>query len=590
MPTHTATVTPVPTDTPTPTPMPSATPIPTPTEHLTTSLSYMVKQARPAVVRVETNSVSGSGAIYEVDGRTAYIITNHHVVEGYKRVRVTVNDREEYQGDVLGADSVRDLAVVKICCGSFTNLAFGDISSLEVGDEVVIIGYALGMPGEATVSRGIVSAMRYDSNYQSDVIQTDAATNPGNSGGPMLSLSGEILGVHTFGIDETSGGRPLQGLGFAISGTTVQERIPILQAVVSSPTPTVIPKPALTRTPAPSAGGMNRFGPISGELWHDVSNGFIEGEYADVSMADMLIEATFINPYSSSYNSWDYGFIFRQNRNAPFIHVAVSSYNNWAVNSGENAPYNHVGGGTLEHLDTGAGGKNHLRVAAIGERGWFFVNGEFVSTLDLSDVTRAGDVAVITGAFEGDEVDEKVTQFEEFSITRLSKRYGPAGGKLVKEPGFIAVHENSVWTRDLVVEAEFISPQGENWDYGFIIRNPEQNWLEVIGITAQSSAFGNSGRWFHKTHASGDSAYTTVAEGPGPGLRPGFGRIISKRAINYLMLKAIGDTGWFFLNGDLVSELDLSHNLDSGWVSVMGDFFLDHQGSPEFEHFNVWAP
>ena len=78
------------------------------------------------MVRIETDSgSSGSGAIYEVDGRTAYIITNHHVIEGYNRVRVTVDDREQYQGDVLGADSVRDLAVVKICCGSFTSLRFG---------------------------------------------------------------------------------------------------------------------------------------------------------------------------------------------------------------------------------------------------------------------------------------------------------------------------------------------------------------------------------------------------------------------------------------------------------------------------------
>ena len=548
------------------------------------------------MVRIETNSGgTGSGAIYEVDGRTAYIITNQHVIEGYNRVTVTVNDRDKYQGDVLGADSVRDLAVVKICCGSFTALDFGDTSGLEAGDEVVIIGYALGMRGEATVSRGIVSAMRYDSNYQSEVIQTDAATNPGNSGGPMLSLSGKILGVHTFGIDETHSGRPTEGLGFAISGTTVQERIPILRAAVHTPTPTGTPRPVSTPTPLPSTGEMDSFGPISGELRHDATDGEIETEYASVFMNDMIVEATFTNPYSSSYNSWDYGFNIRDlnlverlvGSDEPYIEIVVTGYGRWAAQArNHDLSYSErIGGGTLSNLNTSDGGKNHLRVVTIGERGWFFINDEFVSVMDLSDARRSDDeydVAVITGAFAGNEVDGKATRFEDFTGTPLTKRYGPAGGRLEKEPGFIADHDSGVWTRDLVVEAEFISPQGEDWDYGFIIRNPESDRLEVIGI----DGFGYE---FHYTRDVGDEEYTTMMGGIyNPILTHGFRSRF--RATNYLLLIAIGDTGWFFMNDSLLAELDLSHNLDSGWVSVMGDFFFEHQASPEFEDFNVWAP
>ena len=604
MPTHTATATPVPTDTPTPIPAPSATLIPTPTEPPTASLRDMVKQARPAVVRIETKSGSGSGAIYEVDGRTAYIITNQHVVESYNRVTVTVNDGDEYQGEVLGSDSVRDLAVVKICCGSFTSLPFGDTSRLEAGDEVVIIGYALGMQGEATVSRGIVSATRYDSRHQSDVIQTDAAINPGNSGGPMLSLSGEILGINTFRIDESESGRPTEGLNFAISGTTVQRRIPMLQAVVHTPTPTVTPPLVPTPTPNPdslyegctqsipllrsvceanaeyTATALARTGgtgPTSGELWHDASDGFIKTEYADVSMADLVVEATFTNPYSAGYNSWDYGFILRKNRNAPFIYVVVNSDSRWAMKSGDGAPYNSLGGGTLRNLYVGEGDENHLRVVAIGQRGWFFVNGEFVSAIELSDVTKAGDVAVITGAFEGDEVDGKVTRFKDFTIARLNKRYGPADGKLEKDSEFVPKHDSHIRTRDLVMEVDFTNPQGEDWDYGFIIRNPESGRLEVIGLTGAP-------RWFHKTRGVGDDEYTDVASGRLSDSGPfSYNR-------NHLLLIAIGDSGWFYVNGELVDRLDLSHNLDSGWISAMGDFFQDHQGSPEFEDFNVWAP
>ena len=290
-----------------------------------------------------------------------------------------------------------------------------------------------------------------------------------------------------------------------------------------------------------------------------------------------MVEATFTNPYSAAYNSWDYGFILRKNRNAPFIYIVVNSDSRWAVKSGEDAPYNSVGGGTLWNLYVGEGDENHLRVVAIGRRGWFFVNGEFVSTLDLSDVTKSGDVAVITGAFEGDEVDGKVTKFEDFIITRLDKRYGPANGRLEKDSEFVPEHDSHVRARDLVMEADYINPQGEDWDYGFVIRNPESHRLEIIGLTG-------SRRWFHKTRDIGDDEYTDVSDGRLSDSGP-FSYIR-----NHLLLIAIGDSGWFFVNGDLVDRLDLSHNTDSGWISVMGDFFRDHQGSPEFEDFNVWAP
>ncbi len=141
-------------------------------------MSSMVKQARPAVVRIQTSSGSGSGVIFETQGRTGYVVTNHHVVEGEARVNVIVNDSVTYRGTVLGTDRVRDLAVVSICCANFRTLPFGNAATLQPGDEVVAIGYALGLPGQATVTRGIVSAVRYDSAYRSDVIQTDAAINP----------------------------------------------------------------------------------------------------------------------------------------------------------------------------------------------------------------------------------------------------------------------------------------------------------------------------------------------------------------------------------------------------------------------------
>ena len=382
---------------PTPEPPPTPTPTAAPTEVPDAELSEMIKRVRPAVVRISTPSSVGTGVLFDVKAQTGYLITNQHVVDSYGHVSVTVNDATTYQGNVLGADSVRDLAVVSICCGSFTVLPFGNSAALEVGDEVVAIGYPLDLPGEATVTRGIVSALRYDPAFRSDVIQTDAAINPGNSGGPMLSISGQILGINTFGYDRTQSGRPVEGLSFAISEATVQEQLPTL--LVGTPVHVATP------TPAPTVTGdeTHDYGPVSGELRHDPDDGLIETEHADASIVDIMVEATFVNPYSASSNSWDYGFLLRQDHNdfeAPFIQVVVSSDRSWAVLSGASPPYEWIGEGTiLTTLNTISGGRNHLRVIAIGERGWLFVNDHFIAEFDLSSVSRPGDVAIITGAY-----------------------------------------------------------------------------------------------------------------------------------------------------------------------------------------------
>ena len=539
----------------------------------------MVKEARPGVVRIHGVSSTGSGAIFETQGPTGYVVTNYHVVEGVTEVNVTVNDSTTYRGTVLGTDHDRDLAVVRICCGRFHALPFGDASRLEPGDEIVAIGYALGLSGEATITRGIVSAMRYDSDYRSNVIQTDAALNPGNSGGPMLSMSGEILGINTFRIDESDSGRSAQGMGFAVSGITVQELIPTLRAPRPSPTPAPTRRPTRTPAPTPAYSGSGGFSPTSGELWHDPTDDFIETEDADVYLTDAIISATFVNPYSASTHSWDYGFMFRNERDGPVVFIVVSSSGAWELYWREenNHESQNISSGRLKRFETHNGGSNRMWVVAVGERGYLFVNGEFIAALELSAVTSAGGVSVITGAYTDNERAGAVTRYEDFVVTALTKRYGPASGTLEKEPGFIAGHDSGVWTKDMIVEAEYISPVGTDWDYGFIIRNPEFNRLEAIGISGD-------GRWFHDARDVGDSEYTDMASGS----LTDFAVSLQKK--NHLLVAAFGEFGLFFVNDKLIARLDLSHNRDHGGVSAMGDFYLSHRGSPEFENFNVWVP
>ena len=297
-------------------------------------MKEMITQARPAVVRIDNGAGTGTGVIYDAQQQTAYIITNHHVTADAPRLTVTVNDAQTYTAKVLGADTQRDLALIAICCGDFHTLPFGDASQLQTGDEIIAIGYALALDGPATITRGIISAIRYAPEYQSDVIQTDAAINPGNSGGPMLSMDGEILGINTYILEQSGSGRPLEGLNFAISGTTVQQTIPALRRGQSRPTP--------APTPTPAAGAQyTAFGPISGELWHNPANGHIETEYAQVNMADLLISATFINPYPASENSWDYGFILRRSGAGPdsrLIEIIVTGQGRWTAASRRGQP------------------------------------------------------------------------------------------------------------------------------------------------------------------------------------------------------------------------------------------------------------
>lgn len=158
----------------------------------------------------------GSGVLVTGDG---YIITNNHVVEGAERVTVVFNDRREFQAKVIGTDAPSDLAVIKIEGSGFPTLTIGDSEAAQVGDIVLAIGNPLGV-GQ-TVTMGIISA-RGRSTYRGDFrnapyedfIQTDAAINRGNSGGALVNLRGELIGVPSQILAGGSGGSI--GIGFAI--------------------------------------------------------------------------------------------------------------------------------------------------------------------------------------------------------------------------------------------------------------------------------------------------------------------------------------------------------------------------------------
>lgn len=155
----------------------------------------------------------GSGFIVSTDG---YILTNNHVVEGADKVTVTLNDDREFTAKVIGRDEETDVALIKIDAGGLPILPLGDSDSLRPGDWVLAIGNPLMFRN--TVTAGVVSAKgrRISSSSLDDFIQTDAAINFGNSGGPLISLKGEAVGINTAIQRSDSMGRVVEGIGFAI--------------------------------------------------------------------------------------------------------------------------------------------------------------------------------------------------------------------------------------------------------------------------------------------------------------------------------------------------------------------------------------
>ena len=159
---------------------------------------------------------SGSAVIISANG---YIATNHHVVEGAKRIRVTLQDRREFNARLVGADGSTDLALLKIEAEGLAAATFGNSDSLRVGEWVLAVGNPYSL--NSTVTTGIVSAkgrsidvLRADDRIES-FIQTDAAVNPGNSGGALVNTAGELVGINTAII--TNSGRH-EGYAFAIPG------------------------------------------------------------------------------------------------------------------------------------------------------------------------------------------------------------------------------------------------------------------------------------------------------------------------------------------------------------------------------------
>lgn len=203
-------------------------------------LAEVIAQDLPSVVNVKVTSVNssglgrgeGSGVVIDEGG---VILTNFHVVRGAVKVDVVFNDDHgQMEGRVLGGIPERDLAVIKVEADDLDPIDIGKSSNLQLGDDVVAIGFPLGLGGSPTVTKGIVSALDRsidagDQNLHLEgLLQTDAAINPGNSGGALIDRAGRLVGINTAAVTASAA----ENIGFAIA---IDEALPVIREILNEP-------------------------------------------------------------------------------------------------------------------------------------------------------------------------------------------------------------------------------------------------------------------------------------------------------------------------------------------------------------------
>jgi len=178
---------------------------------------------------------TGSGVIYKNENGTAYVVTNHHVIDGASGIEVTLSDGSKVEAKLVGSDIWTDLAVLEMDGAKVQAVAqFGDSDALKQGETVIAIGNPLGLNFSGSVTTGVISgkdrAVPVDLNgdgqedWQAEVLQTDAAINPGNSGGALVNLAGQLVGINSMKIATSQ----VEGIGFSIP---INSAIPVIESI-----------------------------------------------------------------------------------------------------------------------------------------------------------------------------------------------------------------------------------------------------------------------------------------------------------------------------------------------------------------------
>ena len=270
----------------------------------------MTELARDSIVEISTSRGTGTGWIYRVDGDgKAWILTSEHVVRGDQTVAVRLSGNGGIRsGSLVGVDDIRDVAVLTICCrSSWRALPTASATTVRIGSGVVALGFPDDRVGlDLSVTTGVVSSFGFHDESRAWLIQTDAALNPGSSGGPLLNAQGQVIGVVSARVDPAQG----ENIGFAIAMRTVEEELDYLEVretVMASPMPSPTRVPTMAPTVSPSTG-------TSGELVSDPDDGKIDCSRniysATVISDDTIDSAAFVRFDVPDVKQWSIGFLY----------------------------------------------------------------------------------------------------------------------------------------------------------------------------------------------------------------------------------------------------------------------------------------
>lgn len=192
-------------------------------ENVSDAVVGVINMHQSSVFSQETGEGTGSGVIYKKAGEKAFVVTNHHVIDGANQIEVSLADGTRVPATLLGTDVITDLAVLEIDGSNIETVAeFGNSDLLRVGEPAIAIGNPLGLRFSSSVTQGIISATERSIpvdltgngqvDWHAEVLQTDAAINPGNSGGALVNIEGQVIGINSMKIAQGA----VEGIGFAI--------------------------------------------------------------------------------------------------------------------------------------------------------------------------------------------------------------------------------------------------------------------------------------------------------------------------------------------------------------------------------------
>ena len=387
----------------------------------------MTEVSRASVVEIRTSSGTGTGWIYRVDRNgKAWILTNEHVIRGSSTVTVRLSDGSgNRDGTVTGQDGIRDLAVVTICCNArWKPLPTVTSTDIRVGSDVVVMGFpGLRIGAGLSVTTGVVSSYEFHSESRRWLIQTDAAVNPGNSGGPLFNAAGQVIGIVSSRRDPVRS----ENIGFAISMRTVDEELDYLE--VGRGVHAATPTPRATRVPSP---GPSTDG-VSGVMVHDPHDGSIDcsNDRLDLSViSDSTTDsAAFLRFEAPGIHPWSIGFLYHRPDDERNTYAATIVYGNahddirarhWVKRNGEDVhdpPSKRI---QRSLLKTGAGEFNELVFRTSPDGSFLRLNDEIVIEVPASQLVRRNGWSKVCVGFHSDEDDAYSIRYEDLR-TRFSR-------------------------------------------------------------------------------------------------------------------------------------------------------------------------